>query len=637
MNTFRYQPLDLKSSAFRLVRLLKGNGNADIECKLIYTTLDENVIPYEAVSYTWGTSAKPLSITLQGQRFMVTRNLWSLLKSVRQTEADRYIWIDAIAINQDDDLERGHQVQRMQAIYGSAERVIIYLGEATSSTDVLMQSLLILQSQASGCRWAPDDERWQTAWEQAQHKLQSRYNGTTLKDIQQEGLKGLLARPWFRRVWILQEVANARRALVYCGAASIKAQVFAMAPSLLEVELDGHAAAVFKLMPTYSGKIARRVHSGDFCSILIDFRGSEASDARDRIFALVGLCEEQNAKTWIIPNYTQTEVDVIRTTLYYIMGETYKQLLLGIDQLQLEINRLQSKANGLFESTLSQTKLHEQLPITHPKPKIKGPLKSKKNQRSILNWGSHVTQLRSKISQLYLEISHDPQFMSETAQLESELIQLEMGIIQFGQWTNHQDLLDELPRNIDQFLFDLTHSSAGYMEFLLINMFSTWDIETIRSFLSRRENAIQITLRMATAAESYRLNKVERMNLLFRYGRLNGPFQRNDLFQGKRLAAKKNLSWCKKNLNWFKTSISLLKNLEAMVKIYSWSYEYAAEWIWQENLCFFLLSFPKPFLERLTHYLFKWLAAETRERLPKSQRILDGGNHNGCQQDAKKM
>ncbi|KAI1428623.1 heterokaryon incompatibility protein-domain-containing protein [Xylaria sp. FL1777] len=318
INTFIYKQLDLKSSAFRLVRLFKGCPSADIECELIYTTLDENVIPYEAVSYTWGTSVKESSIELNGKKFMVTYNLSHLLKNIRKTKEDRYIWVDAIAINQYDKSERRHQVQRMQAIYRGAESVIFYLGPEAPSTGILMESLNILQRHISGCRWASDDERWKTVWEEIQNKLQLYHGATYFKDIQRRGLEELLERPWFRRVWILQEVANARKALVHSGTTSVHAQIFAMAPTLLEVDLDSHAAAVFALMPTYSGRTPRKPRGGNLGSMLLDFSRSEASDPRDKIFALLGLCEDQQAGKRIIPDYTQTHQDVVCATVNYI-------------------------------------------------------------------------------------------------------------------------------------------------------------------------------------------------------------------------------------------------------------------------------------------------------------------------------
>ncbi|TGJ83455.1 hypothetical protein E0Z10_g5282 [Xylaria hypoxylon] len=318
MNTFKYQRLDLNSSAFRLVRLLKGTTYNGIECELIHTTLDENVIPYEAVSYTWDTSVRPLSIKIQGQRFPVTSSLWHLLESIRQIEEDRYLWIDAIAINQDDDLERGHQVQRMQNIYSGAERVLFYLGVETTSISILMESLLALQRHVSGVHWAPDDKRWKTAWEAVQNKLQTRYGHTT-KDVQRQGLQELLERPWFRRVWVLQEVANARRALICCGMTSIRVQIFAMAPMFLGVDLNNHVAAIFELMPTFLGRIMRKPRDGDFLSVLLDFRWSQAAEPRDKIFALLGVCKDHDVGKGIITDYTWAESDIVRGAFIHIL------------------------------------------------------------------------------------------------------------------------------------------------------------------------------------------------------------------------------------------------------------------------------------------------------------------------------
>lgn len=41
-----------------------------------------------------------------------------------------------------------------------------------------------------------------------------------------EGIKSLLARPWFTRVWILQEAVNARAGLVCCGSKAVLSRVF---------------------------------------------------------------------------------------------------------------------------------------------------------------------------------------------------------------------------------------------------------------------------------------------------------------------------------------------------------------------------------------------------------------------------
>ncbi|KAI0549913.1 heterokaryon incompatibility protein-domain-containing protein [Xylaria curta] len=320
MDIFEYQQIDLESSAFRLVRLLKADRYKDVvECELIYTTLDENVVPYEAVSYTWGTSLKACRIKVQGLDFMVTSNLWDLLRDLRQADTDRYLWIDAISINQDDDLERGHQVRRMQSIYSGAERVLCYLGETTESISILMSSLAVFQRHASGYRWESGDSRWRPIWERAQIELQIRYgNETRYGPIQEQGLQELLTRPWFRRVWVLQEVASARKASLYCGRNSIPVPIFVTSTSLLGVDLDSHSRAVLKLMPTYSRNALRKTEDRSLYQILADFRQSEASEPHDKIFALLGLCADPYVWEAVVPDYTQTESALVCATITYI-------------------------------------------------------------------------------------------------------------------------------------------------------------------------------------------------------------------------------------------------------------------------------------------------------------------------------
>ena len=533
MEAFKYQPLDLKSSAFRLIRLLKGPAYSDIECQLIYTTLDENVIEYEAISYTWGTSVKAFSIKLDGAKFMITPNLWHLLGNIRKVEEDRYLWVDAIAINQDDSSERGHQVQRMQAIYSGANCVIIYLGAETASISILMESLLLVQRYTRGCRWESDDERWKGAWKNV------RLQHHRAKDAQQ-GLREVLKRPWFRRVWILQEVANARRALVFCGSTSVRAQIFAMAPTFLEVDLDSYAAAVFRLMPTGSGMIPRETRGRKFHSLLLDFRGSEASDPRDKIFALLGLCKEECAKEWIIPDYTQAESDIIYTTVCFIGGVNGTRPVLKVIQLLTEaipflspIQNLikhikQGKSSQQKKITMLQTegqlrKIHRLLAIIAPSLSDANQLMSRAKhfQSQAVQLLFVITQLLSGIQGLstptFKGLSEKiVQFLSEAKLRLSELRYLPPGL--------SISLIGRcIPSNTDQFLFTLACSQDGFMTNFIPDILSTWGVKDLQSFLHRREREITITFDMVKAALSNNSDARGTLNLLLCHGSLRWP------------------------------------------------------------------------------------------------------------------
>lgn len=98
---YQYNRIDLATDAIRLLRLLRGNQGEPIKCEIFETYLHEVVgIPYEALSYVWGTRQSEEMIWLEGYPFEVTKNLYEALVHLRRADKDRVIWIDAICINQ---------------------------------------------------------------------------------------------------------------------------------------------------------------------------------------------------------------------------------------------------------------------------------------------------------------------------------------------------------------------------------------------------------------------------------------------------------------------------------------------------------------------------------------------------------
>jgi hypothetical protein len=79
----------------------------------------------------------------------VTKNAYLALQDLRCQEQDQVLWVDALCINQDDNVEQGKQVQQMGSIYSEAKRVIIWLGEATYDTDYVMYYMKQLEKEGS--------------------------------------------------------------------------------------------------------------------------------------------------------------------------------------------------------------------------------------------------------------------------------------------------------------------------------------------------------------------------------------------------------------------------------------------------------------------------------------------------------
>ena len=123
-----YHKLDRTVAQFRVINLLPGEDDEDIECVLKCDSLDTPA-EYEALSYERGEHGRTSeSIVLDGLYTKVTRNLKMALFYLRQSSTPRVLWIDALCIDQEDAEERSHQVSLMARIYSSAVRVICWLG-----------------------------------------------------------------------------------------------------------------------------------------------------------------------------------------------------------------------------------------------------------------------------------------------------------------------------------------------------------------------------------------------------------------------------------------------------------------------------------------------------------------------------
>jgi hypothetical protein len=178
MAAFQYSPLPKRPGVIRLLRLLPSEHEEDrICCELFdYDLLrpGRTTPPYEALSYVWGDEKNPQIISLDGESFSVTRSLHAALLNLRDTGVLRTIWVDAICINQQDNEEKGIQIQAMASVYTMASKVVVWLGKAESESDLALEA------------------------------LQGAANSTdVLKSLAVHmAVMELLDRKWFRRIWV---------------------------------------------------------------------------------------------------------------------------------------------------------------------------------------------------------------------------------------------------------------------------------------------------------------------------------------------------------------------------------------------------------------------------------------------------
>ncbi|OCL14441.1 HET-domain-containing protein [Glonium stellatum] len=222
-----YEQLKTKWGHIRILKLLASSPeNPYVECELVVTEFTESseAIPYEALSWCWGTSRQTsyINIRKDGNLYAkhVSRSLLNALRALRRPKKDCYFWIDAVCIDQDNLQEKNHQVEMMSEIYGRASRVCIWLGERDKSSEMALKfiktEILQLQNFDELCADEQSSEKW-------------------------GALLDLMQRPWFSRRWVVQEVALARKAVIYCGVDKISWREFAVAVELfVEVETATH-------------------------------------------------------------------------------------------------------------------------------------------------------------------------------------------------------------------------------------------------------------------------------------------------------------------------------------------------------------------------------------------------------------
>ncbi|KAF7531303.1 hypothetical protein G7054_g9011 [Neopestalotiopsis clavispora] len=180
----------------RILSLLPGSFQDSIWCYLNIRSIDE-VSSYDALSYRWGSQDERQFIWLDGRPcFPVTSNLAAALRHIRHKSLIRYLWIDAICINQADIHERAAQVNMMKEIYSRADSVLVWIDEDLSHHSPCLETLSKLKDGECADELGADPAFW-------------------------EPLIPILRNPYWDRLWIQQEIVSAKKLTIYCRGATI--------------------------------------------------------------------------------------------------------------------------------------------------------------------------------------------------------------------------------------------------------------------------------------------------------------------------------------------------------------------------------------------------------------------------------
>lgn len=330
VRTSQYRALIPGKGEIRLLRLEgfdtgdlnpEANAQAMVTCSLQYACLD-NHPRYTALSYAWGDPTIRKDIMMDGQRIQVTMNLELALRHLLDEQQSlgsrpRSLWVDAVCIDQQNEAERSHQVSQMGRIFRTAEETIIWLGAASRDSDLAIESLTKL-SVSSDAILASGIRSWsEFPFDGAESYPMIRVVLAELTDVLADlkendsakltAITSLYERPWFRRVWVVQERVLSGNCVAYCGQARIPWLKFyggfwllcglrdylnlastdlensstlataltAALDRVVPVAFTSYGLPLLQLLVLLSG-VARRA-------------GLQASDPRDYIYGLLGL------------------------------------------------------------------------------------------------------------------------------------------------------------------------------------------------------------------------------------------------------------------------------------------------------------------------------------------------------------
>ena len=312
--SFVYSPLK-DPNEIRLLWLGPGRKTDPLCCCLNTINLDTDLqfIEYEALSYTWGERREGYALHEREGDISITPNLHSALTALRSQDGFIVLWIDAVCINQQDNREKAAQILLMRRIFQSSVRVIAWLGEQYENSHLVEGLLFKIEDvdlDSNGTEWdwdlinlgfLPDDD---PCW---------------------EAFRALIRRPWFRRVWIIQEIVVAKKLVFKCGDWMVNWTVLIQAFTKMRTRND------FRLERSPNDETKETTESGSFslsrllflrCTftsnefgmkklrdLLMLCRDFQATFARDHLFALLGIASDGDNPA-LAPDYEKS-LDVI--------------------------------------------------------------------------------------------------------------------------------------------------------------------------------------------------------------------------------------------------------------------------------------------------------------------------------------
>lgn len=260
---------------------------------------------YTALSYTWGVPNFEQSIIFEHGSVDITSSLAAALRHLRLSDQSIFLWVDQICINQRDEADKAQQILLMGDIYAHATNTVIWLGEDTDANAALAYDTMetvYARLQGTEARVESEDDFKRLDFP---HEL----------DASWWAVLQLLRKPWFSRLWVIQEVVLSRQLFIKCGTSVACWDDFAVwcytlhESGLLQwlstdEKLDQkHFHGDFTGLPPPSGarivdllqsdrsKATTTVQKAYLLELLVSTRYASATQQKDKVYGLLGMAE----------------------------------------------------------------------------------------------------------------------------------------------------------------------------------------------------------------------------------------------------------------------------------------------------------------------------------------------------------
>jgi Heterokaryon incompatibility protein (HET) len=301
----------LKPHQIRLVQLQPGSFCDPLKCSFVVLDLlakhgpdGQDDTDYEALSYCWGEPSFNKRILVNDMEYRITASVDRALRSLRYAHRSRKLWIDALCINQHDDIEKSEQVQQMLRIYERARTVVSWLdvGDSVGPFIELMKLFPL-----------PENGRSVTTFsENHEPQCVARLTGLYLT------VAGLGSCKWLKRTWVRQEVFAATELRLQFGSAVIDWHTFISVLTHLnhpndlrdrifseffgvELQLNEFAALLQTLKLDHHrlqmtlNSVTSDYRRGILIWLLLDCNHFAVSNPRDKVYAILGIAQKLTA------------------------------------------------------------------------------------------------------------------------------------------------------------------------------------------------------------------------------------------------------------------------------------------------------------------------------------------------------